>query len=73
MEVEWKFSLDKRKYGLGVIHPQPAETTCRMIVLSIVLESGYNGFMGFEYNPKDDSGTSLKHIKILYNEVCCEL
>jgi hypothetical protein len=30
VEVEQKFSLDKRKCGLGMIHPRLAEITCSL-------------------------------------------
>jgi len=40
-----------------------------VITLSILLERGYNGMIGFKYNPEDDPGLSLKHIKALWNEV----
>jgi hypothetical protein len=35
VEVERKFSLDKRKCGLGVDHPQLAEAAYSVITLSI--------------------------------------
>ena len=68
-EVERKFNLGNRKYGLGVEYPQPTMTTRSEIALSILFERGYNCMIGFEYNPEDDLGLSLKRIKALWNEV----
>ena len=69
MEVERKFNLGICKYGLGVEHPQPMETTYSVIDLLILLERDYDDMIGFEYNPEDDPGSSLKRIKALWNEV----
>jgi len=52
-----------------VEYPQPTVTTRSVIALSILLERGYNCMIGFEYNPEDDPGLSLKRIKALWNEV----
>lgn len=53
MEVEQKFNLHHRKYGMG--YPKSAEFACSVITLSILLESDYNHFIGSEYNPEDNS------------------